>query len=258
MPLDLYGYDDEEPPDPVTKTELAHDILAARGARITPFTTQALISAIEKSKGSDMPFNLGNFFGTLGTNLGGDGSKGGPIGGVLRAVGSGLSDPVQVVAPSVAPVPAMAGFLPGGPAAQTIGGAIGGAVGSAVLNRITPGGNTSPVSRRELDFGAIGIPEDGTAAQKRAWLVKRASENLGSRITARDIVAMTRKVGVDKTGEVLGLEALAVCFIIVNQPKRRRRGITARDITNARAFGRRLATANRAARKICTTARARR
>lgn len=60
------------------------------------------------------------------------------------------------------------------------------------------------------------------------------SQDLGRRISARDVKEMAEKFGLNHTAACLGVGIQTVCTLILCVPKRRRRGITARQISTAR------------------------
>jgi hypothetical protein len=202
------------------------------------YTYADLINGLKEKK--NMPFNLGNFLTNAAGIATGQGILVGPQGPIARPA---------PVTPSVVPTYQMAGMGQGTFENAVRGSNLPGTGGFYASDAMGGQGADTP-STDFFDFGAPGIPTGGTAAQRRSFLLRIASQNVGSRVSARDVVQMAHKIGLQKTQQILGLEEQAVCFILVNVPKRRRRGITARDISRTRAFASRLATANAAVRSI--------
>lgn len=221
----------------IEPTQEEYNILATALANKDGQTYADTINSIREDR--KMPFNLGGFLTNAAGILTGQGILVGPQAQVQD---------MRVTSRPPATVPTYS--LPTAPQFENIlrGTNFPGTVGFGSTNTGV-GGSPLP-STDFFDFGDPGVPSGGTAAQKRTFLLKIASANVGSRVTARDVVQMAKKVGIAKTQQLLGLEEQAVCFIIVNVPKRRRRGITARDISRTKAFANRLASANAAVRSI--------
>lgn len=71
-----------------------------------------------------------------------------------------------------------------------------------------------------------------------AGLLARATANIGKRMSARSVVALIKSLGLTAAAVALGLTVEEAAQIFASAPKRRRRGITARDIsTTKRVIG---------------------
>jgi len=91
-----------------------------------------------------------------------------------------------------------------------------------------------------------------------ASLLARASATLGKRITRAGVLSLTREVGIVAAATALGLTAVEIAQIIASKPKRRRRGITAAQLTTTKATIRRMDSINRAIAQVCPPAARRR
>lgn len=71
-----------------------------------------------------------------------------------------------------------------------------------------------------------------------ATLLARATASIGKRMSARAVVALINQLGLTAAAVALGLSVEEAAQIFAAAPKRRRRGITARDIsTTKRVIG---------------------
>ena len=74
----------------------------------------------------------------------------------------------------------------------------------------------------------------GGAAALVRGILARASAFIGTRISSARVLALVRDVGLVSAAAALGLTAVEVAQIIAAKPRRRRRGITARDISTTK------------------------
>lgn len=65
-------------------------------------------------------------------------------------------------------------------------------------------------------------------------ILARASAFIGARISASRVLALVRDVGLVSAAAALGITAVEVAQVIAAKPRRRRRGITARDIATTK------------------------
>jgi len=177
------------------------------------------------------------------------------IGGFLSALGS-------IAAPII-------GGIVGGPAGFALGSAVSAgfgapssSVGPTVLTlRGPPRGR--PVTTG--GGGATTLPGAGGvlslalgAGRLIASLLARASATLGKRINRAGVLSLTREVGIVAAATALGLTAVEIAQIIASKPRRRRRGITAAQLTTTKATIRRMDSINRAIAQVCPPASRRR
>lgn len=102
------------------------------------------------------------------------------------------------------------------------------------------------------------VPLARGAGRLIASLLARASATLGKRISRAGVLSLTREVGIVAAATALGLTAVEVAQIIAAKPTRRRRGITASQLTTTKATIRRIDSINQAIARICPPARRRR
>jgi len=94
-----------------------------------------------------------------------------------------------------------------------------------------------PTVRRAALTPAIPFVDAG-ARGLIATLLGRASAAIGKRMSARSVVALIKSLGLTAAAVALGLTVEEAAQIFASAPKRRRRGITARDIsTTKRVIG---------------------
>lgn len=67
-----------------------------------------------------------------------------------------------------------------------------------------------------------------------ATLLGRASAAIGKRMSARSVVALINSLGLTAAAAALGLSVEEAAQIFASKPRRRRRGITARDISTTK------------------------
>jgi len=170
-----------------------------------------------------MGFSIGNLIGAVAPILGG--IFGGAPGAALGSVIGKVADPRRAFTQPT-------GFLPQsgprgsqtGPTGSGPGVLVG---GSAVLT---------------MARGVVGFI---------AGLLARASATLGKRITRAGVLSLSREVGLVTAATALGLTAVEVAQIIASKPRRRRRGITASQISTTKATLRRIQSLDRAIAKAC-------
>jgi len=168
-----------------------------------------------------MGFSIGSLIGAVAPILGG--VFGGPVGAALGTAVGGI------LAPS-----------PSAPSAFV------GTTSSSVGPTITGGsGSTTLVGSAGL------VPLGLRAGSFIAGLLSRASAAIGKRITRQGVVALSRDVGITTAASALALSAVEVAQIIASKPRRRRRGITASQISTTKGTLRRLDSLNRAISKAC-------
>lgn len=94
-----------------------------------------------------------------------------------------------------------------------------------------------PTVRRAALVPAIPLVA-GAARALIAGLLGRASTAIGKRMSSRSVAALIRSLGLPAAAVALGLSVEEAAQIFAATPKRRRRGITARDIsTTKRVIG---------------------
>ena len=92
-----------------------------------------------------------------------------------------------------------------------------------------------PSVRRQV---ALGVPAVPIVRGVIAGLLGRATATIGKRMSARSVVALIKSLGLTAAAVALGLTIEEAARIFASAPKRRRRGITARDIsTTKRVIG---------------------
>lgn len=131
--------------------------------------------------------------------------------------------------------------------AFSIGAIIGpilGAIGAAAVTRIISGKKKAPsqagptVRRAGFVPAAFGVPAIPIVRGLISTLLARGSAAIGKRLSARSVVALVKSLGLTAAAVALGLTVEEVAQIFAAAPKRRRRGITARDIsTTKRVIG---------------------
>jgi len=85
---------------------------------------------------------------------------------------------------------------------------------------------------------AFGVPAVPIARGLIGTLLGRATAAVGKRMSARSVVALIKSLGLTAAAAALGLSLEEAAQIFAAAPKRRRRGITARDIsTTKRVIG---------------------
>lgn len=85
---------------------------------------------------------------------------------------------------------------------------------------------------------AFGVPAIPLVRGAIALLLGRASAAIGKRMSARSVVALIKSLGLTAAAVALGLTVEEAAQIFASAPKRRRRGISARDIsTTKRVIG---------------------
>lgn len=161
----------------------------------------------------------------------------------------------------------------GSVAAPIIGGLVGGptgfALGSAVSAGFAPSRGPTPASfvpipRPGSSVGptvasaSIIIPLARGAGRLISSLLARASATLGRRISRAGVLSLTREVGIAAAATALGLTAIEIAQIIAAKPTRRRRGITASQLTTTKATIRRIDSINRSIAAVCPPAARRR
>lgn len=170
-----------------------------------------------------MGFSIGRFLGNLAGSVV---SQIPIIGPLIGAASAGFTGPRGPAAPF--PVPTGTAGSQRGPTVLTGGSGPGTLVGgSAVVT---------------MARGAIGFI---------AGLLARASATLGKRITRSGVLSLSREVGLVTAATALGLTAVEIAQIIASKPRRRRRGITASQISTTKATLRRIQSLDRAIAKAC-------
>jgi len=207
-------------------------IIRATDRTTADFTNIQQINPVSRQP---MPFNLGNFLSNAGDILG---------------IVSGTTQPrpsPAVPGPAIVPTPG------GLPVYTQIGNASnfpGIATGFSARPALASSGT---LERDIFDFGDTGLSTGGTptVAQQRSFLLKAASSNRGHRVTSKEVKRLVDLVGIPQAGQFLGLEPEAVTFLVLHQPKRRRRGLSAADVSRTRSFLRRLNSVNCAVKAAC-------
>lgn len=105
--------------------------------------------------------------------------------------------------------------------------------------------------------GTALIPFVAGARGLIAALLGRASASVGARITSARVLSLVRDLGLAAAAAALGLTAIEVAQIIAAKPRRRRRGITASQLSTTKATIRRVHSINDAIASVCPPARRR-
>lgn len=192
----------------------------------------------------------GGFFDSAFEFLGGalGGAIGGPVG---AAVGSRLGAAVIGGASSVAPISAqtaglvLGGVLPGGTPtfAPPIGASFDTGQFAPIVRTVAPFALpvAREISRRFLERGPavtngslVTIPAPGgqvvckPVSRREIVLLRAKAHSPGA--TARKIIRAAKECGMEIAAGMFGLPILDVCFLVINQPRRRAKGISARDM----------------------------
>ena len=85
----------------------------------------------------------------------------------------------------------------------------------------------------------------------------QASENVGKRVTYQRIVDAARHCGLSIAADMYGLSTEQVCRVVVERPRRRRRGISAANIRTTKRVLRQVGTLQRDLAAIKAPARRR-
>jgi len=95
-----------------------------------------------------------------------------------------------------------------------------------------------PTVRRDFQRAAFGVPAIPIVRGLIATLLARATAAVGKRMSARSVRALINSLGLTAAAAALGLSIEEAAQIFAAAPRRRRRGITARDIsTTKRVIG---------------------
>ena len=165
-----------------------------------------------------MAFGIGSILGAISSVVS-------PIASIAGAIG-------QIISPSRPPPPeGRTIFLPA-PVAQAP------PSGGLILPVGLPAGSFrfgSQVGPTVQQAGGALIPfVAGGAATLIRNILARASAFIGARISASRVLALVRDVGLVSAAAALGITAVEVAQVIAAKPRRRRRGITARDISTTK------------------------
>ncbi len=174
---------------------------------------------------------------------------------VARSVAEGVSAVREAVGGrTVAPVSASPGF----PGAQTIRQAgfttftdrRNGAVNIPGVTSIgpTPIQGTAIVPLVRGFRGMAGLIT-GAVGGAIAEILARSRENTGRAVSKNAIITTAKNCGIELAAETFGISEKDVCIIISAGRTRRRRGISARDISNCNRVARRITTFQRNLKK---------
>ena len=95
-----------------------------------------------------------------------------------------------------------------------------------------------PTVRQQFQRAAFGVPAVPIVRGVIAALLARATSAIGKRMSARSVRALINSLGLTAAAAALGLSIEEAAQIFAAAPRRRRRGITARDIsTTKRVIG---------------------
>ena len=140
------------------------------------------------------------------------------------------------------------GGIFGGPVGAAIGGVVGGAIGSR-SSQVSPAAFGPSIAGPSVSLpgatpvaGALVPGAMGAARALIRALLARAGATLGRRVSHRTVRDLVKQVGIAAAAAALGLTAVEIAQILAAEPKRRRRGITARDITTTKRVLRRTAS----------------
>jgi len=134
------------------------------------------------------------------------------------------------------------------PAVGTVfGGPVGRALGTALSQSLAPRPSfASQVGPTAVRFGRV-LP-----------LIGRAAGRAVGRIDRRKAALLARELGISAAAIALGITAVELAELLVSAPRRRRRGITAAQISTTKATIRRVNSLNVAIAKVCAPAQRRR
>jgi len=159
------------------------------------------------------------------------------IGSILGAISSVVS-PIasiigQIISPSRPPPPQSRPVFLSAPVAQAP------PSGGLILPVGLPAGSfrfgsqAGPTVRPAAAGALVPFVGGGAAVLIRA-ILGRASAFVGARMTSARVLGLVRDVGLAAAAAALGLTAIEVAQIIAAKPRRRRRGITARDLATTK------------------------
>lgn len=100
----------------------------------------------------------------------------------------------------------------------------------------------------------VGAMARGAAAGVRMILAK-ASAWLGRRVTRKNVVALTKRIGIEATAVALGLTIFEVATVIATTPARRARGISAGDVKRTKRTLRKLSSLACNFQEYCSTSK---
>lgn len=130
--------------------------------------------------------------------------------------------------------------------AFSIGGLLSGIAGiipgvSQIASLIFPKSKPKPTASQRgptVSRAAFAVPAVPIVRGAIAMLLGRASAAIGKRMSAKSVVALVKSLGLTAAAVALGLSVEETAQIFAAAPKRRRRGISARDIsTTKRVIG---------------------
>jgi len=105
------------------------------------------------------------------------------------------------------------------------------------------GVNTKMANGTIIQDGMLCRP--ATKCDVSRQVLRILSQRAGTRISSRDVKEMAETFGLPHAAQCLGITETAVCNILLCVPKRRRRGITARNIATARRVKRQINSAQK-------------
>ena len=122
------------------------------------------------------------------------------------------------------------------------------------MSSLVAGGYPSALPTRALAPLGGAIARGGGSIARGILL--KASSYLGRRVTAKQAVALARRVGVEAAAVALGISAVELLQLVATSTMvtRRRRGITGRQIANARSTIRRMTSFMTRVQEACAPA----
>ncbi len=177
----------------------------------------------------------GNFIGDL---ISGNQSSVAVTAAQAGLLSGGFAGPVTSTGTSVGPAtvsPVFGGFggiqpivsaLP-----RVIAPVVGSAIGSVIADQFLAAPGRGDVVARAPISPVTGSMR--TMTRRQFILASARAANPGA--TAKKIIRTARQCGIDLAAATFGLDAMSICFLIAETPTRRRRGISAADITRTRA-----------------------
>lgn len=164
----------------------------------------------------------------------------------------GIGSILGAVAGAAAPI---VGAALGGPAGAAIGTALGGAITQATAPTVST--QAGPTAARATPARGARVPMAMAQRGLITELLAIASDQIGRRITAAQVLALVRDLGLAAAALALGLTETQTAQVIAARPRRRRRGITAASIATTRRTIRQVSSIQRQLAEFCPPPRRR-
>lgn len=165
----------------------------------------------------------------------------------------GLGSILGAVTGAAAPI---IGAALGGPVGAAIG-AVGTAVGTAIAQPTPVSSQVGPGAATQVRGARVPMAMATRGRGLITELLGIASEQIGRRITASQVLALVRDLGLAAAALALGLTETQTAQVIAARPRRRRRGITAASIATTRRTIRQVSSIQRQLAEFCPPPRRR-